>query len=169
MNCLLVNEGVLSMRSIIRFSFSAMIVGGIALATYNFAEIRADIYDTWPELVQEERNPIDRIRVELGMVGYAVDMLALDYLHEFTDDQDEIWSIASGYWCGTPLLQYFANGGVEPPSTQLRMRAALLLISHRIRKRRSGQDYSQKAIGRADIAFAVECARGLCFKKVRTE
>jgi hypothetical protein len=133
------------MKIITTIGVSMFVIWGIAyaafFATYKLPEIRADIYETWPELFQEERNPVDLIRAELGMKGdYVFDALALNYLDEFTDDEDEIQSIASYYWCGTPTLQYFADGGVEPPKTELRTRAALLLMRHRLEAEKASDD-----------------------------
>jgi hypothetical protein len=143
------------------------VLGGVTLTAIYVLGPKLAFDDLEADAAYERAEPIEQIKSALGLRGYAIDMLSLDYLHELTDDQSEIWSIASQYWCGTPLAQYLSRGGAEPSKKELRLRAALLLLAHRLMASPTDDIGTTEIRAGGDWSFQVECARGICWKVSR--
>ena len=156
------------MNFLLKTGLSLCIVGGVALAAFvgSNASLILDGLRTYTEDGRVE--PIERVKEALhmdeSMDEYSYDTLSLDYLHEFTDDHSEIWSIAlsTANWCATPLLEYLSSGRAKPSKKDLRLRAALLLLQHRLINPPSNSNGDASARKGVDVDYITLCRRGFC-------
>jgi hypothetical protein len=158
------------MNILLKTGLFLSIVGGVALTAFVGLNdsLVLDGLRTYTEDGRAE--PIERVKVALhmdqSMDERFYDELSLDYLHEFTDDHSEIWSIAlsTANWCGTPLLQYLSSGRAKPSKKDLRLRAALLLLQHRLINPPSNNNGGASARKGADVDYITLCRSGFCQK-----
>jgi hypothetical protein len=151
-----------------KIGLSLCIVGGVALASFIGlnANLILDGLRTYTEDARVE--PIEQVKEALHMDKSRdesfYDELSLDYLHEFTDDHSEIWSIveSTANWCGTPMIEYLSSGRAKPSKKDLRLRAALLLLQHRLINPPSNSNGDASARKGVDVDYITLCRRGFC-------